>query len=211
MRHPPTKRGSKVVNKNTRSKRHYSKFIAENKDNLRNITIELRKKISLNFYEFSEIIATKLLLFINSNFNDNKQYNVGIYWRLGSEVDTKPSISALIEHNFKVSILSSEKNGFKFRQWKQDSNINKNNLGYKINGPIIQSPDIIICPLVCFDDKCNRLGRGGGHYDRILENYPKSVKIGLAYSQQLVKTIYPEEHDIKMNAIITEKKIYLCK
>ena len=209
MWHPPTNLGSKVVTKNTRSQRLYSESITRKKNYLRKVFLKKRKTISINSYQYSELIANRLMCFINSNPILKKSKKLGIYWQLGSEVNTKPALAALNDCGMKIAILSSEKKSFKFRKWMPNKNIKKNKLGYKLEGPIMESPDIIVCPLLCFDKDCNRLGRGGGHYDRLLRSYPKSTKIGLAYSQQLAKEVYSEKHDIQMDAIITEKKIYL--
>ena len=72
-------------------------------------------------------------------------------------------------------------------------------------------PKIIVCPILSFDEECNRLGRGGGHYDRFLKSYQNSFKIGLAYNDQLAKNVYPEDHDVKMDVTVTERKIYTRK
>ena len=73
---------------------------------------------------------------------------------------------------------------------------------------IYKKSDIIICPLIGFDKKLNRLGRGGGYYDKILLKNQSAIKIGFAYSIQQSEAIPIEKHDISMNAIITEKFIY---
>jgi 5-formyltetrahydrofolate cyclo-ligase len=67
--------------------------------------------------------------------------------------------------------------------------------------------DAIIVPLIAFDDNCNRLGRGGGWYDRFLAAQPQAYKIGLAYELQHLKIIPHEPHDIALDAIYTEKAI----
>ena len=67
MWHPPIKLGSKVVNNNTRSQRLYSKYIIRKKNNLRKIFIKKRKNILINSYEYSELIANKLIRIIQSN------------------------------------------------------------------------------------------------------------------------------------------------
>ncbi len=77
----------------------------------------------------------------------------------------------------------------------------------------INDLDIILLPLVAFDEQGNRLGRGAGHYDRTL-NYIKQhygrlpLLIGLAYDFQKVSEIVPDKWDVPMNMIITEKAVY---
>jgi 5-formyltetrahydrofolate cyclo-ligase len=57
-------------------------------------------------------------------------------------------------------------------------------------------------PAVAFDKDGNRLGRGKGFYDRLL-NHTKAVKIGVAYDFQLVDEIPVEPHDIPVDRVIT--------
>jgi len=64
--------------------------------------------------------------------------------------------------------------------------------------------------LVAFDDDLNRLGYGGGFYDRYLEKVSKIkkiFKIGLGFSYQEIKKIPINKYDKKIDLIITEKKI----
>ena len=69
--------------------------------------------------------------------------------------------------------------------------------------------DLVIVPGVAFDEQGNRLGYGKGFYDNFLKDY-KGTKVALAYERQIVKTIPIEEHDIKMNYIITERRVIKC-
>lgn len=69
-----------------------------------------------------------------------------------------------------------------------------------------QRTDIIIVPGRKFDYKMNRQGRGGGYYDRFLYK-TNAIKIGICYELQLVDDLHPKDHDIPMDAIITEKGI----
>ena len=71
-------------------------------------------------------------------------------------------------------------------------------------------PDILFVPLVAFDKELNRLGYGGGFYDRYVEKISKIkkiAKIGLAFSFQKLKTIPTNKYDQKLDIIITEKDI----
>lgn len=70
--------------------------------------------------------------------------------------------------------------------------------------------DINIIPLVAFDSKCNRLGHGKGYYDKYLKN-AEGLKIGLAFECQRIENVPIETHDIPLDYIITEKKIYQNK
>ena len=71
-------------------------------------------------------------------------------------------------------------------------------------------PGILFIPLVAFDKELNRLGYGGGFYDRYIQKISKIkkvVKVGVAFSFQKLKTIPVNKHDKKLDIIITEKEI----
>ena len=57
-----------------------------------------------------------------------------------------------------------------------------------------------------FDQQMNRIGYGGGFYDRTLT--PKMIKIGIAFEYAKMELIPTTELDIKMDFIVTEKQIY---
>ncbi|TKB50721.1 5-formyltetrahydrofolate cyclo-ligase [Ferrimonas aestuarii] len=63
--------------------------------------------------------------------------------------------------------------------------------------------ELILTPLVGFDGKGNRLGMGGGFYDRYLAHCPQAIKIGVAHDCQQVDAIPVEPWDIGLNYIVT--------
>lgn len=72
----------------------------------------------------------------------------------------------------------------------------------------IEKIDLFLIPGRVFSPQWHRIGRGGWRYDRLLENTQKT-KIGVCFSGQLKElTRESQEHDIKMNTIITEAEIY---
>ena len=67
--------------------------------------------------------------------------------------------------------------------------------------------DLVIVPGVVFDKSFNRMGYGKGYYDRFLKDI-NAFKIGVCHAFQLVDSIEAKEHDIKMDMIITEDKVW---
>jgi 5-formyltetrahydrofolate cyclo-ligase len=72
-----------------------------------------------------------------------------------------------------------------------------------------QEVDLAILPGVAFDLRGYRLGYGGGYFDRFLDSLrPDCPKIALAYDFQVVTQLPVEEHDTKVDIIITNSKTY---
>jgi 5-formyltetrahydrofolate cyclo-ligase len=61
---------------------------------------------------------------------------------------------------------------------------------------------------VGYDEKGNRLGYGGGYYDRLFESMrPDAVRIGLAFEVQIVPHIPSDDHDVRIPIIVTEERV----
>lgn len=69
--------------------------------------------------------------------------------------------------------------------------------------------DLMIIPGVAFDKSCNRMGRGRGFYDRLLQ-HTNCKKWAIAFDFQMVESVPTEEFDIKMDKVITTSNTY-CK
>lgn len=67
--------------------------------------------------------------------------------------------------------------------------------------------DLVIVPGVAFDKKFNRMGYGKGYYDRFLKDM-NVFKIGVCHSFQLIAEISAQEHDVKMDMIVTEDNLW---
>ena len=68
--------------------------------------------------------------------------------------------------------------------------------------------DLVLVPCVAFDEEKRRLGHGGGYYDRYLPRCSGAKFVLIAFEAQKMPHIIVEEHDILMDALVTEAKIY---
>jgi len=67
-------------------------------------------------------------------------------------------------------------------------------------------PSVLLMPCLGYDIEGYRLGHGGGYYDRTLAAMrPRPLAIGVGYSHAVLPTIWPQAHDIPMDAVVTEK------
>lgn len=68
--------------------------------------------------------------------------------------------------------------------------------------------DVIIVPMLGFDQALHRLGYGGGYYDRLLAAHPQAQKIGLCYQSGLVQALPHDSHDMALDIVVTEDRVY---
>ena len=68
--------------------------------------------------------------------------------------------------------------------------------------------DAILVPGLMFDRRGRRLGRGGGHYDRLLAALPRSIlTLGICLAEQLVEELPSEPHDVPVGWIATDREV----
>ena len=179
------------------------------------IKSSIRKKIIKkrqdNYVNNLSIDPEKVLKLIdNSNM---KIKIVGGYYPYNYEIDTLNIFKILSKRKYKLSIPKiSNQNQMNFFEWSFEEPLNINTYGIpEPSSKKIVYPDLLLVPLVAFDKKLNRIGYGGGYYDRYIAKILKKkdiITIGLGYSFQLIKKVLVNKFDIKLNYIITEKNIY---
>lgn len=184
------------------------------KKNLRKIMIEKRDMID----EEKEVFDTKIKLDLLNTDLYKKSKNIFIYIGFGSEINTKDIISCFFNDNKSVYVPKTNIETKEMNAVKIDSFENLVENRYGILEPnndeeILNKKDLdlIILPGVAFDYDGGRVGYGGGYYDRYLESISKSItKVALVYDFQLLDKVPCEDHDIKADYIITEKRIIEC-
>lgn len=72
----------------------------------------------------------------------------------------------------------------------------------------VDAADLVVMPGAAFDISGNRLGYGAGYYDKLLsERTRKMPLVALAYEEQIVDAIPAEEHDVRVDMIVTDKRL----
>ena len=88
------------------------------------------------------------------------------------------------------------------RCWDQDCK----HISTKIDENLFE---VIFVPLLAFDKQGDRVGYGGGYYDNFLGNIKQNaIKIGLSFFEPIDKIMDTEKHDIKLDYVVTTKKVY---
>ena len=178
----------------------------------------IKKRNSLSSEERISFSNQILQHLINSEiYQDSKK--IFMYLSFQSEVDTFQLLSRALQDNKEVYApitLPDEKKLLCGRVEDPDRDLEKN--FYGILSPILQdnniaSPtdiDFVIVPGVAFDIHGYRMGYGGGYYDCFLPTLSKNAKIvALAFEEQIYPDIPKENHDIKMQYIVTEKRFLI--
>jgi 5-formyltetrahydrofolate cyclo-ligase len=178
-----------------------------NKSQIRNKIIKIRKK---KFDKDFKIDLVKFISFLKINKLNFK--SIGGYYPSNYEIDDLDILDLLEKKNFKVSLpIIKKDNQMNFYSWSRNDPLKINKFG--IPEPVsskIFYPDILLVPLVAYDSSLNRLGYGGGYYDRYIEKIEKIkkvTKIGLAFSFQKISSIPINQYDKKLDFIVTEKEI----
>ncbi len=130
------------------------------------------------------------------------------YWPFRGEPDLRNWSIRVIERGGRVAlpVVIRKDWPLEFRAWAPGDPLERGmwNILVPARGPSVQ-PDIVIAPLVGFDDANYRLGYGGGFFDRTLATLPRrAFVIGVGYATSRLATIYPQPHDIAMDAIVTD-------
>jgi 5-formyltetrahydrofolate cyclo-ligase len=136
---------------------------------------------------------------------------ISLYWPFRGEPDLRAWLKDLEKRGAvgSLPVVVHRHAPLVFRSWRRDEPLEPG--VWKIPVPshgIAVTPDIVIAPVVGFDSRCFRLGYGGGFYDRTLAALPRRTWIiGVGYGQQAISTIYPQDHDVAMEVIVTEDGI----
>jgi 5-formyltetrahydrofolate cyclo-ligase len=157
----------------------------------------------------------------NALFQDAQ--NVALYLSFNGEVNTQPLIDYLWSMNVDVFVPilhPFSKGHLLFQEFTHDTKMRENHFG--ILEPrldvqrvcTVENLSIIFTPLVAFDLSGNRLGMGGGFYDRTLARLKKMgdkskpIVVGLAHELQKSATLPTETWDIRLPYILTSNKLY---
>jgi 5,10-methenyltetrahydrofolate synthetase len=134
---------------------------------------------------------------------------IGSYWPFRGELDLRNWSIRLVERGGRIALPVVIRKGWplEFRVWAPGDPLERGmwNILVPSRGPSVQ-PDVLIAPLVGFDDANYRLGYGGGFFDRTLAAMSRrAFVVGVGFASSNVPTIYPQPHDIPMDAIVTDQ------
>lgn len=170
------------------------------KQSMRELLIQKRRMMSAEERTAqSELILSQLEKM--TVFREAK--TVLLYYPKNNEVDVLPLFKRYKRD--KVLLLPvTHRNGMTANPYEGNDKMHRGKVGIPepTTPPFEGNIDVIIVPAVAFDKEGNRLGRGGGYYDRFLKKQTHATIIGVGYDFQLVDEVPVHKHDQKMHRII---------
>lgn len=170
------------------------------KQRMRELLIQKRRMMSAEERTAqSELILSQLEKM--TVFREAK--TVLLYYPKNNEVDVLPLFKRYKRD--KVLLLPvTHRNGMTANPYEGNDKMHRGKVGIPepTTPPFEGNIDVIIVPAVAFDKEGNRLGRGGGYYDRFLKKQTHATIIGVGYDFQLVDEVPVRKHDQKMHRII---------
>lgn len=181
-----------------------------NKDVLRDMMRQKRRELSSEFICSASQKITDAVLCLESVKNAKC---IMLYLSSFKEPDTFPLLGILLEKGINICVPVSNTDTFTItpsRVFSFDS-LKKGAYGIYEPKEIISVPenkiDVALIPGIVFSRNGDRLGFGKGYYDRFLSKF-QGAKLGICYDFQIMDEIPVSEHDIKMDLIVSEKRIY---
>ncbi|MGL5682202.1 MAG: 5-formyltetrahydrofolate cyclo-ligase [Marinifilaceae bacterium] len=187
------------------------KLIFMDKKELRHTVKLLKQQVTKQFIE-----ENSLQIMANLEKTDafKNAKNILCYWALPDEVQTQSFIKKWYKKK-RIYLPCIDGTDLKIKPFEGENRMKVDNR-FNVAEPTtpeltdLSVLDMIIVPGVAFDIMGNRMGRGKGYYDKLLQNI-KAEKIGICFDFQLQAEVPVDAHDIPMNTLVTESEIFfLC-
>lgn len=156
----------------------------------------------------SEVIAGYLDRFLADRLGCITGMAISAWWPIKAELDIRHWLKRLPGQGARavLPVVVQRAQPLQFRTWTPDTRMERGfwNIPVPAEGAVVV-PDVTLVPLVGWDRAGFRLGYGGGYFDRTLAAIsPRPLAIGIGLDSAQVTTIFPQPHDIAMDAVITE-------
>lgn len=193
---------------------------SHNKKHIRQVIRHLRRELDV---AEKKRVAKSIADQLTHSIEFQQSQHIALYLPHDGEIDTH-LIMKLAENNKKNCYLPvldlKNAHHLEFYSYRMGDALTKNRLGIEEPNTIsakhifANELDLVLVPLVAFDERGNRIGRGAGYYDRTFaflnehQSKAKPLLIGLAYDFQKIPSCHPESWDIRLHKVITENKVY---
>ncbi len=130
-----------------------------------------------------------------------------VYLSFSSEAPTDKLIESLIEQGWQVYCPRIADKKMLAVEYGEDFALSSFGAREPIGEGYDGEMDVAIVPILAVDEQGRRLGYGGGYYDRYLGEHPETLRLAYGFDFQILRQVPTEEHDIKMDAVVTDKRI----
>lgn len=160
-------------------------------------------------------LARGLDAFLAARVGDLRGRVISAYWPIRAEFNLRHWFTALHEAGALVAlpVVAAKGAPLVFRRWTPETRMVQGHWHIPVpeEGAEVQTPGIMVAPLVGWDGAGYRLGYGGGYFDRTLAAVsPRPFAIGVGMQAARLHSIYPQPHDIAMDAIVTEAGVQVA-
>lgn len=144
---------------------------------------------------------------------------IAAYFAVNGEISLDPVIDHALAQGKKIYLPNLDQKSLRFSPYFREQNMRINK--FKLPEPDVGDDemlqpnelDLVLAPLVVFDAKRNRIGMGGGFYDRSFEfrkqSEVKPVLVGVAHELQKVDELVPHDWDVRLDKVVTDQSVYL--
>lgn len=177
--------------------------------------LEARAALSVTDRQaLASAVDTHLDTLLSRVFPDIGGMVVSGYWPIKSELDLQPWMIRMAAKGVRLAlpVVETPKAPLVFRPWSPGAAMERGhwNIPVPARRDTLRS-DIALAPLVGWDSEGYRLGYGGGYFDRTLAaERPRPFAIGVGLQAAKLGTIFPQPHDIRLDAIVTEAGLQWC-
>jgi 5-formyltetrahydrofolate cyclo-ligase len=152
----------------------------------------------------TRIVASKLDAIIAAN----GCATIGLFWPINHEMNFL-SWGEDLSRQGKIlclPVVVTPKEPLEYWRWKQGDPLGRGIWDIPVPAHRhLVTPDLMLAPMVGFDRANYRLGYGGGYFDRTLAAMrPRPMVVGVGFEFSALETIFPQPHDIPMDAVVTE-------
>ena len=184
---------------------------------------ELRRRNRKRRAELDEAALALAASELSKRLNELPEYQqsnrIAAYFAVNGEIGLAPLIENALAAGKQLYLPNLDQQSLRFSPYflTQKMRINK----FRLPEPDVEASemlqpdalDLVLAPLVVFDADCNRIGMGGGFYDRSFSfrknsAIKKPFLIGVAHELQRVERIVPQDWDVRLDMIVTDKALY---
>ena len=181
------------------------------KETIRQVLFNKRKEVSEEEVMYaSEEICHRLWELIR----DLNSKVISLYVPMNNEVDISQLADRLESHGATLCLPQVKTKGepLVFNEWVPSEDLMVSDV---MGIPCVEgeevTPDLVLIPTLCFDNYGNRIGYGAGYYDMTLPEFPKAIRVAVAYAFQQVEQLEAEDHDVPMHYIATDAELIEAK